>query len=194
MNRIAFIILLSILTACQTTKQAISYEKVTNGKDLEKIYSISVDSFLNQWVHNRKIQKVDLNVKELNKDNQYTYFGKPKLGLTKTKRTFFKVQTDTLTEHFPDYKNFYGEELIQFLWKKVIPKEDVDLWNSSRTIQQNEIKSKCPYRKNKPINHYSLIDKKVIYTMSWDIECEELEKLKNKLYKASYNLLTKEYQ
>lgn len=193
MTRLTFIVLLFILTSCKATDQATTYEKVISGKNLDNVTLISFDSFFNQWVFNRKIQKVDLNIRELNRDNQFTYFGKPRLGLTQTKWTFFKIYSDTLTERFPNYKDFFGDELRDYLWNKVIPKEDVDLWNYYRTTQQNEIKPKCSYKKNKPINKYALVDNKVVLTMTWEIECEELEGLKNKSYKASYNLLTKQY-
>ncbi len=55
------------------------------------------------------------------------------------------------------------------------------------------MKPNCPYKKNKLIYNYSLIAKTVILTMTWEIECGELERLKNKTYKTSYNLLTKQY-
>lgn len=192
MTRLTFIFLLFVLTSCKATKQTATYEKINSGQNLDKVALISLDSFFNQWVFNRKIQKVDLNIRELNKDNQFTYFGKPRLGLTQTKWTFFKVYSDTLTKQFPNYKDFFGDELRNYLWTKVIPKEDIDLWNYNRTTQQNTMKAKCPYKKNKPIHKYTLIDHKVILTMTWEIECEELERLKSKKYMASYNLLTKQ--
>ncbi len=115
MTRLTFIFILFVLTSCKATKQTTTYEKVNSGQDLEKVALISFDNFFNQWVFNRKIQKVDLNIRELNKDNQFTYFGKPRLGLTRIKWTFFKVHTDTLTERFPNYKDFYGTELRDYL-------------------------------------------------------------------------------
>lgn len=193
MTRLTFIFLLFILISCKATKQTTTYEKVTSGHDLEEVTLISFDSFFNQWVGNRRIQKVDLNIRELHKDNRFTYFGKPGLGLTRTKWTLFKVHSDTLSERFPNYKDFYGDELRDYLWTEVIPNEDIELWNSNRTTQQNKMKPNCPYKKNKPVTNFSLIDKTVILTMTWDIACEELGILKNKTYKTSYNLLTKQY-
>jgi hypothetical protein len=193
MTRLTFIILIFVLISCKATKQTMTYEKINSGQDLDKVTLISFDSFFNQWVFNKKIQKIDLNTQELNKDNLFTYFGKPRLGLIKTKWTFFKIYSDTLTERFPGYNDFYSAELSDYLWTKVVPKEEIDLWNYNRTTQQNKIKPNCSYKKNKPINNYTLIDNKVILTMMWEIECEELEQLKNIKYKASYNLLTKQF-
>jgi hypothetical protein len=193
MTRWTFISLLFLLASCKSTKDIATYEKVKNGEDLEKITLISFDEFFNQWVFNKKIQKIDLNIQELNTDEIFSYFGKPK-GLTYTKWALFKVHKDTIAELFPNYKDFYGTELKEYLWNKIIPKEDIELWNYSVTTQPNRIKSDCSYKKNKPIYKFSLINKKVFLTMTWDIECKELDKLKNKTYIASYNLLTKEYE
>jgi hypothetical protein len=193
MTRLTVLFLLWVLTSCKATKQATTYEKVTSGHDLEEVTLISFDSFFNQWVGNRRIQKVDLNLRELYEDNQFTYFGKPGLGLTRTKWTLFKVHSDTLSERFPNYTDFYGDELRDYLWTEVIPNEDIELWNSNRNTQQNKMKPNCPYKKNKPVTSFSLIDHTVILTMNWDIECEELGILKNKTNKASYKLLTKQY-
>jgi hypothetical protein len=194
MTRIILISILFFLTSCKATKPTVTFEKVSNGQDLEKVTLISFDNFFNQWVFNKKRQKVDQNIREIKTDNQFTYFGKPRLGITQVSWTFFKVYTDTLTERFPNYKDFYGEELRDYLWTESIPKEDVELWNFNRTTQQNKMKPNCPYKKNKPIQTYTLIDKTVILTMTWEIKCDELEKLKNKTYKAKFNLLTKKYE
>ena len=192
-KHLIFVIFVLVLTSCNTTKQTTNFEKINSGQDLDNVELISFDNFFNQWVFNRRIQKIDLNIRELNKDNQFTYFGKPRLGLTKIKWVFFKVYSDTLTERFPNYKDFYGTELSEYLWTKIIPQEDINLWNYNRTTQQNKIKPSCPYRKNKPVNEYKLINNKVILTMTWEIECLELEQIKNKKYIASYNLLTKQF-
>jgi hypothetical protein len=194
MTRLTLFFIIIILTSCKATRDVTTFEKVNNGQDLENVTLISFDNFFKHWVYNRKIQKIDLNVRELNKDNLFTYFGKPKLGLTRTKWTFFKVHSDTLTERFPNYKEFYGSELRDYLWTEVIPQDEVELWNNNRMPQQNKLKANCPYKKNKPIHNYSLIDKTVILTMKWEIECGELEGLKNKTYKASYDLLTQKHK
>ena len=182
-----------VLTSCKTTKQTTNLNNIKSGQDLHNVELISFDNFFNQWVYNSRIQKIDLNIREIYKDNQFTYFGKPRLGLTKIKLTFFKVYSDTLIARFPNYKDFYGAELNDYLWTRVIPQEDINLWNYNRTTQQNRMKPTCPYKKNKPVQEYKLINNKVILTMTWDVECLELEQLKNKKYIASYNLLTKQY-
>ena len=194
MTRIILISILFFLTSCKATKPTVPFEKVSNGQDLEKVTLISFDNFFNQWVFNKKKQKIEQNIREIKTDNQFTYFGKPRPGISQVSWTFFKVYTDTLTERFPNYQDFYGEELRDYLWTESIPEEDVELWNYNRTTQQNKIKPNCPYKKNKPIQTYSLIDKTVILTMTWDIKCDELEILKNKTYNATYNLLTKKYE
>lgn len=183
-----------ILTSCKATKQDTTYEKISKGQDLEKVNLISFDTFFKLWVSNKKVQKVDLNTQEIYTDNQFTYFGKPRLGLTRLKWTFFKIQTDTLTDNFPNHDEFYGSELSDYLWTKVIPKEDKELWNYNRTPQQNRMKANCANKKNKPIHNFSLSNNIVILKMTWDVECVELERLKNKTYKATYDLHTKEYK
>ena len=193
MTRLIFIIFALVLTSCKTTKQTTNLNNIKSGQDLHNVELISFDNFFNQWVYNSRIQKIDLNIRELNKDNQFTYFGKPRLGLTQIKWTFFKVYSDTLIDRFSNYKDFYGAELRDYLWTKVIPQEDINLWNYNRTTQQNRMKPNCPYKKNKPVQEYKLINNKVILTMTWEVECLELEQLKNKKYMASYNLLTKQY-
>lgn len=192
--RLTILFILFVLTSCTSIRQTVTYEKVTNGIDLEKIDLISFDSFFNQWVHNRRIQKIDLNIKELNKDNQFTYFGKPKHGLTKINWTYFKIHTDTLTLRLPNYNEFYGTELSDYLWTNVIPKEDIELWNKNREIQRNRMKPNCPFKKNKPVQNFSLTGNKVRIIMTWEIECSELGSLKSRTYIAYYNLLTKEYE
>src|SRR5690554_4008910 len=193
MTRFSIIIVLIILTSCKTSNRTTTYDKVKSGQDLEKINSISIDKFLNQWVSNKEIQKVDLNVRELNKDDQFTYFGKPSL-LKSSKWTFFKVHTDTLTEYFPNYKDFSAPELRHHLWNEVIPKEEIELWNYNTTTQKDETVPNCCRKKNRPVFSYSLINKTVELTMTWEIDCEELNKLKNQKYTARYNLQTGQYE
>ncbi len=192
MKRFTFVIIIFILASCNSTRQA-AYENIKSGQDLDKVNLISFDSFFNQWVFNRKVQKIDLNIREIYKDNQFIYFAKPIQVIPKEKWTFFKVYSDTLTERFPNYKDFYGSELREYLWTKVVPKEDFDLYRNNRTARDGKMFPNCPNRKNKPNSKYSLLDHRVILTVTWEVDCEDLEHLKNKIFKASYNLLTGQY-
>lgn len=194
MKKILLLLTIPLFISCITENQTSKYEKVIDGKDLEKVPLISFDAFFNQWVLNKKIQKVNLETRELNKDDKFTYFGKPSLELIGTKWLLYKVYNDTIEMNFPNYKEFYGSDLESFLWKEVVPKEDLELWNLNMYLQENNMSPKCDFKKNKPIYNYSLNDKKVILKMTLEIECEELEKLKNKTYIASYDLLLKQFE
>ena len=186
MKNLTFIILTLGLTACVSSQA--SYQNISHGKDLEQVSLISFDRFFKQWVFNKKIQKIDLNIREINKDSLFTYFAKPKPGVLKPTWTFFKVYSDTLKQKFPNYQDFYGIDLKDYVWRELIPKADQDLWWTAKRLL------KCQHQTNKPIDEYSLIDHKVILTTTWKIDCSELEPLKNKKYTASYNLLTKQFE
>ncbi len=171
-----------------------TFNTVKIGQGINKISLKPFDNFFLQWVNQRRFPKIDINTHELYSDSLFTYFGKYTIGFFKSTPTFFKVYTDTLSAQFPNYNDFYGQELENFLWKEVIPKEDRDLFNDNINIKQGQAKANCPVRKNRTKFNYSLAEKKVILTMTWDIECSELAKLKEKKYKATYNLTTKQFE
>ena len=194
MKQLIFFLTLFFLISCKTSEKQTKYKKVVEGSNLSKIPLISFDKFFRIWISNKKIEKIDLKTKELNKDSQFTYFGKPSIGLTQLKWTYFKVYSDTIAMKFPNYKEFYGSDLRDFLWYKVVPKEDIEFWNFNILSENSKLSSKCPYKNNKSIFNYSLKNKEIIVKMNWEIKCTALEKLKNKTYKASYNLETKEFK
>ena len=67
MTRLIFIIFALVLTSCKTTKQTTNLNNIKSGQDLHNVELISFDNFFNQWVYNSRIQKIDLNIRELNK-------------------------------------------------------------------------------------------------------------------------------
>jgi hypothetical protein len=193
MKPISSILLIIILASCNSSKQALTYENIESGQDLDKVTLISFEDFFNRWLQNREVQKVDVNIREINKDDQFTYFGKPSFGLSELNWTFFKVYSDTLTERFPNYKDFYSENLRLYIWNNVAPKEDLELYRKNRVVQDGKMAANCPSRKNGPINDFTLKDQNVFLTITWEVDWEEMERLKNTKYSASYNLLTKEF-
>lgn len=180
--------------ACNTSKQVASLKSITNGQNLEKVPAVSYRDFISVWAFNNRMQKIDLNTRKIYEDNEYTYFGKPNLGATKLKWTFFKISSDSINKRLPNYEEFYGSDLMDFLWSEVLPKEDIELWNTNRTPPENRIKANCRNKNNRPIHKYTLLGTKVILTMTWHIECEELRVLRDKSYKASYDLLSKKLE
>ena len=188
------LLLMAALTfsSCSATKQSLTVERVAQGHDLENIGLLSFNSFFNTWMLNRSMQKVDLNSRKVFKDRTFTYFGKPTLGFSSLKWSFFKVHSDTLSDFFPNYESFYADDLSRFLWNEVVPKDEIDLWSHYRTIQDFQFRAKCPFNSNRPNERYALSGLKVILTLTWDISCKELESLKNKSHQASFDLLTGE--
>lgn len=194
MKKISILIFAIVFLGCNTTKQVTSLENITSGQDLEKVPTVSYSDLIAVWAFNKRMQKIDLNTRKLYEDNKFTYFGKPKLGVTKLKWTFFKTSSDSINQRLPNYEEFYGSDLKDFLWREVIPREDIELWNKNRTPEENKIKANCRNKNNRPKHKYTLSGTKVNLTMTWQIECEELKVLRDKSYKASYDLLTKKME
>lgn len=194
MTRWTLIFAIYLLTSCKATCPTMTFNTVKSGQDLNKIPLNSFDNFFRQRTHERRIPKIDVNVHELYRDSTFTYFGKYNIGVISSTPTFFKIYNDTLFTQFLNYNDFYGQELENFLWWDVIPNEDRDLFNNNIAIQQGQTKPSCLVSKNKSKNNYLLADKKVILTMTWEIECDELAKLKDKKYQAIYNLTTKQFE
>ena len=156
----------------------------------EKAVLKNFDSFFKLWVNNKRIQKIDLNSHELFKDSLFTYFRQSQPKLFSNKPTYYKVYTDSLDSLMPNYRDFYGSDLSSFIWNEVIPKADVILWQSYTTSSPNHTRPKCPRRRNSYKQTYSLIDRKVVLSIKWEIDCDNLNILKDKEYKAYYNLLS----
>ena len=184
--KIFFVILsIQILTSCKSLKIPQSFDSVKSGYELDKINIITFKEFSNVWVNNRKRQKLDINTHKLYEDSVFTYFGKNKIGFFTLTPDFFKVYSDSLNTKFPNYVDFYGSELRNFLWTEVIPEGESKRWGES----------KCSYVKRKPILNYTFSDQQIFVSFYWEIKnCEELSHLKGKKYQASYNLITKKFQ
>jgi len=180
------------LSSCSATKQSMTVERVAQGYELENIRLLSFNSFFNTWALNRSMQKIDLNSRKLFEDGTFTYFGRPSLGLFNLKWSFFKVHSDSLLDLFPNYESFYADDLSRFMWSEVVPKDEIDLWNHYRSIQDFQLRAKCPFNSNRPDERYALSGHKVVLTLNWDVRCRELESLKNKSHQASFDLHTGE--
>lgn len=191
-KQLLFLLVTLTLSSCSATKQSMTVEGVAQGHNLENIELLSFNSFFNTWMLNRSMQKIDLNSRKLFEDGTFTYFGKPTLGFSSLKWSFFKVHSDTLSELFPNYESFYADDLSRFLWNEVVPKDEIELWSHYRTIQDFQFRAKCPFNSNRPDERHALSDHKVMLTLIWNISCKELESLKNKSHRASFNLITGE--
>ncbi|MBV7441658.1 hypothetical protein KRX57_09515 [Weeksellaceae bacterium TAE3-ERU29] len=188
------LLLITLLSSCCKTKEIVTKQDIYNRQKLEQIKEISVNSFFNQWLRNKRISKIDINIKKLTEDKNFTYFLKPEVKFYKIKERFFKVNTDSLIQYFPNYSEFYSDDLYHYLNEKIIPKEEWQLWHKVGMKKLEIGDTICPSNKRNIITDYTLKDKKVFITFIWDVKCKTLETLKNKTYRASYNLITKEYK
>jgi hypothetical protein len=184
---------LSMMThSCSNTKFLNQQEAVQNGRGLEKIREIDLDSFVGMWSLNKVNYKFNFNIQQLTKDNQYTYFTKPYAGFLNPKNKFFKV-SNTSIEQFPNFQEIYPEVLRDYVWKELIPKEEKYLWDEYSTREAHLVKAECSFYKNKIVYDYSLKDKEMTVTATWNFRCRELRDLDGKFYKAVYDLENKSF-
>ncbi|WP_230458302.1 hypothetical protein [Leptospira weilii] len=164
-----------------------TFESVKQGNDLDQIPLVSLEEFFQLWLRNRKHPKtMGINFEKLFEDQKFQYFGRKESRLFTSTFRFFKIQKKILNRGFPNYESIFRDELQGYFQNRVLPESD---WNFYRETKTSH-KENC-----KPFYQYSLVEKKIILTMKWDVEnCKELVSLKDKTYRLVYDLRKKEFE
>ena len=169
---ILFFLLIACL-ACKV-KQPISYADLTQGKNLERVPEMPLDSFLEVWM-NKTEEHWGMSVKEKFKDSLFTYF-------RADKKPFFKVNNIRLDQI--GFSSLDEQEIPERFYKEVIPlkdrKKEKDCnsistswnWEYRYLEEENAIEIRCRYK----------------------VKCEFLFTLVNKNYTALYDLNNKTFR
>ena len=171
------ILTLVLFTGCGTTKNTVNFSEVRKGEQLDLANEITVEQFLQIWINNSHPVKVDINCKELHKDEKFTYFGKNNLKLLSLEAHLFKVNNDSLELKLGNYSKIDGQIIRQEFWEKIIPKEDLDIWKNSE----------CTSSSSRPSYTYELKDYKIKIGLHWRIKCDG-RKILEKDYLSYYDL------
>ncbi len=176
--KLLIILLLSMaFMNCATSRKSISFEKVKEGQQLSRGLEISVDQFLQIWMENRHLQKVDLNCYELYRDNTYTYFGEYTLMALSLRKNLYKIQNDSLNQQFPNYPNMDGQMIRQEFWEEVIPQSDKDIRKNAH----------CNSSSSNPKFSYELENDKIKVILEWKFRCDYITLIK-KTYLGYYDM------
>ncbi|WP_196115818.1 hypothetical protein [Pontibacter sp. FD36] len=111
---------LNVLISCQSSKSTVSTNQVRKGEQLQHVTELTVDQFFQVWMANHYPVKLDINCKELYKDDAYTYFGKNHITIISTKPRLFKVHNDSLALRFRKYQQVDGQLIRIEFWRKVL--------------------------------------------------------------------------
>ncbi|AXR61381.1 hypothetical protein DQM68_12525 [Leptospira mayottensis] len=172
----------------KTKQNTITFESIKNGHHLEQVPLVSLDEFFKYWLRNQKYAKMmGINFEKLFEDKEFQYFGRKEwddsLFPTLSKPRFFKIQKEILNEQFPNYESVFRDELQGYLQNRVLPESDWNFYKKTKTANRENCN---------PFYQLSLIDKKIIVTMKWDVEnCKELSSLADKSYRLVYDLSLK---
>ena len=176
--RIATILLFGMASmSCSSSRKTVSFDEVKEGQHLNRAVEISVNQFFQIWMNNRYPQKIDLNCHELYKDDKYVYFGEHTLKGLNIHQNIYKVQSDSLKEHFSNYLNIDGEMIRQEFWEEVIPQSDKD-------IRKN---ADCNSGSSSPIFRYELQKESIKITLDWKYKCD-FKTLIDKTYLGYYDM------
>jgi len=181
----SFLVLFSsfLLLGCGTTKNAVSFNDVKKGERLDKVEEITVEKFLQIWINNTYPVKIDINCHELNRDTNFTYFGKNNLNLFNSDPELFKVRNDLLKRHLGNYSQIDGQLIRQEFWEKIIPKEDRDIWKNTH----------CSSGSSRPTFTYELQAHKIKIGLLWKVKCDGKVILENN-YNGYYNIEKREIE
>ncbi|MBM9501733.1 hypothetical protein JWG44_15870 [Leptospira sp. 201903071] len=171
-----------ILFSC-VLKPEMTFERVKQGKDLDRIPSVSLEEFFQIWIRNRKHVKIMVNTYKLFDDSKFLYFGKNEFGLFSTKTHFFKIEKEFLEREFPGYEEFYVSDLKDHFLNEILSSADKNLWSS----YAGKDKSRCGL-----IYQFSLMEQRIVLNAVWNLEnCRDLTSLSGKKYRLVYDLKKK---
>ncbi|EMJ93686.1 hypothetical protein [Leptospira alstonii] len=183
------ILIMGTLFYCRTKQNTMTFESVKNGHHLEQVPLVSLEEFFQLWLRNRKHPKmVGINFEKLFEDKEFQYFGKKELDrlLPISNSRFFKIQKEILNKEFPGYESIFSDELQGYFQNRVLPESDWNFYRETKTANREN----CI-----PFYQLSLMDKKIILMMKWDVEdCKELVSLKDKTYRLVYDLRKKQFE
>ena len=179
---LSLIISILTLTNCSSSKEPINFENVKIENELHKATKISVNDFFQIWMSNKANAKLDENVYELFKDENFTYFGKNEFKSLTIKRKLYKVENRELQLHFKNYKNVDGEVLRQEFWNKIVSETDKQIYTNSN----------CSSSSSNPKYSYELIDNEIHVRIVWKFRCNG-KKLIDKSYTSNFDLDKREF-
>lgn len=169
---ILIIFAIFIISSCGSS---IEYNKVKEGQQLEKAKEITLNTFVQIWMSNRK-SKADTNCYELFRDDNYTYFGKNYLKLYGLTKSIYKVQNIQLDSIFKNFRNIDGQEIKFKFWDLYVPQNERDILENSN----------CESSSSNPKYSYELQKDKLIIHLRWKARCNG-KILINKNYTGSYD-------
>ena len=168
---ILFFLLLACL-ACQV-KQPISYYDLIEGRNLERVSEIPLDSFLGIWME-RIEEHWGMSVKVMHTDSAFTYF-------RADRKPYFKVNKSILDQI--GFSTLDEQEIGRKFYNEVIPLEDRE---KHKRCGSASIDFKRKYRY---IEHEHAIEIRCRYK----VKCEFLFTVVNKDYIGFYDLISKSF-
>lgn len=180
MKKILFTLIIIVnvaFTSCNSSKELTSFEHVKNGKELEKATQISLNDFFQKWIRNKSDSKLDQNLYELFKDENFTYFGANELKSLNSKRKLYSVENNSLLQNFKNYKDVDGASIRQEFSNKMIPETD-------RNIYKN---SNCSSSSSNPKYSCELKNNEIQIMLIWKFRCDG-KVLIDKTYKGIFDL------
>ncbi len=178
-------ILLIILTSCSTSKKTVDFEKVKTGKQLDLAFDYSPERIMDLWLENVQ-RNSPYNLKQIYADTTFTYFGRYFFDrkTKKKKPKLFRVVTDSLMAHFPDYTEIKGWEIRNKFYKEIVPDADKKKWKNLK-CNTSSSSQKYYYRTLSP----SAVEIKLL----WTVRCGNSVVL-NKEYNATYLFKEKRFK
>lgn len=182
------------ITSCNNSKAILAYNDIQKGIGVENIKQIGIYDFFILWHANKDMSKIDLNLKLIYQDSVFTYFVKPILGFNNLKYKYYKIDSDSLSNQFPNFTSYNSQKLYYFLFQNLILKKEYNQWLSMIEVKKHQIKASCPRKKNNHSLNYELKNKKVFLTWTWNTNCDELQYLNQKKYTIYFDLITNEHK
>ncbi|SIR24128.1 hypothetical protein SAMN05421545_2879 [Pontibacter lucknowensis] len=169
----------NVLISCQSSKSTVSTNQVRKGEQLQHVTELTVEQFFQVWIANQYPVKLDINCKELYKDDAYTYFGKNYVTITSIKPRMFKVHNDSLALRFRKYQQVDGQLIRIEFWRKAL----------APAVADASPNTPCHYSSTSSGFKYQLHGDSIIITSNLKYKCNG-KTLLQKSFKGYYDLST----
>jgi hypothetical protein len=177
--------ILFLLVSCSTSNKVVDFEKVKTGKQLNLAFDYSPEKIMDLWLENVQ-RNSPYNLKKLYEDTTFTYFGRYFFDrkTKKKKPKLFRVGTDSLLAHFPNYSDIKGWEIRNQFYKEIVPESEKSKWKNLK-CNTSSSSQKYYYRTTSP--------DAVEIKMFWTVRCGK-SIIFNKEYKATYFFKEKRFK
>ncbi len=165
MRKLYFLTIL--VMSCSSARLTI--DNIKSGNDLERAKLVTVQEYFNDFYDTGMNSSWDNSWYKLYEDRKYIYYGQKKVRSQSNLQYFKKVDKDSLTHDFPNYREFNDKQFSKTIFDKILSQIDNDRPNCNQSSSNLE-------------HHYKISEGKIFITFHVSTICDSKDKYSKSYY------------